>query len=234
MTRPVVGITPYLEPVDRTPWRAQLSVTLPAMYAEKVIAAGGLPLVIPPLPDADDDWARAMLGRFDALILSGGADVEASRYGQVPDAHAQEPRPDRDGSELVLARVSRELDLPVLGICRGMQVMAVERGGTLVQHLPDFVGHDGHSPSPGQWSSHRVLIEPGTVLEAILGGEVSCPTYHHQGLATWPGHEVVAHAEDGVVEGIRDPGARWRLGVQWHPEAGDDPRLFDALIAAAM
>lgn len=231
--RPVIGITSYLEPVDRAPWRQQLSVTLPATYAEKVIAAGGLPVVIPPMPDADLAWAAQVLGLLDGLIISGGADVEAVRYGATSDTSAQEARPDRDGSELALAAASRKMDLPTLGICRGMQIFAVEAGGTLIQHLPDTVGHEGHSPSPGVWSSHRVVTEPGTLLARILGAEVTCPTYHHQGVATAPGYDVVARAEDGVIEGLHDPAARWRLGVQWHPEQGDDPRLFDALIAAA-
>lgn len=231
--RPVIGITSYLEPVDRAPWRQQLSVTLPATYAEKVLAAGGVPVVIPPMSDADTAWAEQVLSVLDALIISGGADVEAVRYGATSDTSAQEARPDRDASELTLAAVSREIDLPTLGICRGMQIMAVQAGGALIQHLPDVVGHEGHSPSPGVWSSHRVMTEPGTLLAQILGAEVTCPTYHHQGVATAPGYDVVARAEDGVIEGLHDPAARWRLGVQWHPEQGDDPRLFDALVAAA-
>lgn len=231
--RPVIGITSYLEPVDRAPWRGQLSVTLPATYAEKVIAAGGLPVVIPPMPDADAAWARQVLGVLDGLIISGGADVEASRYGATSDGSAQQARPDRDGSELALAVVSAEIDLPTLGICRGMQIMAVQAGGTLIQHLPDVVGHEEHCPSPGVWSTHRVITEPGTVLADLLGPQVSCPTYHHQGVATAPGYDVVARAEDGVIEGLHDPAARWRLGVQWHPEQGEDLRLFEALVAAA-
>lgn len=231
--RPVIGVTSYLEPVDRPPWRGQLSVTLPATYAEKVIAAGGVPLVVPPMPEADSAWAQQVLRGLDGLIISGGADVEASRYGSTPDIAAQEARPDRDGSELALAAASRAADLPTLGICRGMQIMAVEAGGTLIQHLPDVVGHEGHCPSPGQWSNHEVMTEPGGILAQILGPQVSCPTYHHQGVATAPGYEVVARAEDGVIEGLHDRSSRWRLGVQWHPEQGDDLRLFEALVAAA-
>ena len=232
MSRPVIGITPYLEPVDRDVWRAQVSVTLPATYAEKVIQAGGIPVLVPPMPSADEDWAAQVLGRLDALILSGGADIESVRYGAQPHPTAQEARPDRDSSELLLARVGQGLDLPTLGICRGMQVMAVAAGGTLIQHLPDEVGHERHSPSPGEWTSHRVLIEPGSTLAGILGAEVTCPTYHHQAVATCPGYDVVARAEDGVVEAVHDPSARWRFGVQWHPEQGDDLRLFEALVAA--
>lgn len=232
--RPIIGITSYLEPVDRAPWRQQLSVTLPAGYAQKVIAAGGLPMVIPPIPDADQAWAQQVVAAIDGLIISGGADVEAARYGAPPDPAAQEARPDRDASELALARASRCADLPTLGICRGMQILAVEAGGVLIQHLPDVVGHEGHSPSPGEWSTHRVLTEPGTVLADLLGTEVICPTYHHQGVATAPGYDVVARAEDGVIEALHDRSARWRLGVQWHPEQGGDPRLFDALITAAL
>lgn len=231
--RPVIGITAYLEPVDRPPWFGQESVNLPARYARMVLAAGGVPLVIPPVPDADAEWAEHVLTSIDGLIISGGADVEASRYGADPDASAQQARPDRDGSELALAAASKAMDLPTLGICRGIQILAVEAGGTLIQHLPDVVGHEGHCPSPGVWSNHDVITEPGGILADLLGPQVSCPTYHHQGVATAPGYDIVARTQDGVIEGLHDPGARWRLGVQWHPEQGDDLRLFDALVAAA-
>ncbi|AKU16965.1 gamma-glutamyl-gamma-aminobutyrate hydrolase family protein [Luteipulveratus mongoliensis] len=233
MTAPVIGITCYLEAVDRDPWRGQRSVVLPERYAAHVDAAGAVPLIVPPVPDADEAWAATVLRRVDALVLAGGADLAADHYGEQPDSHAQEPRHDRDSSELALARVSERLDLPVLGICRGMQVLVVEAGGTLVQHLPDVVDSDLHLPVAGEWHEHAIRTVPGTRIADLLGDTFSAPTYHHQAVATAPGFTVSAHAPDGTVEAVEHPTARWRIGVQWHPEEAADPRLFEALVSKA-
>ena len=139
---------------------------LPHRYVEQLERAGAVVVVLPPRPDADDDLAAAVLERLDGLVIAGGADVEADRYDAQPHATSQTPRPDRDEWELALARVSAERDLPVLGICRGMQVMAVAAGATLDQHLPDLVGHDAHCPRPGEYTSHHVAPAEGTRLAA--------------------------------------------------------------------
>jgi putative glutamine amidotransferase len=124
--------------------------------------------------------------------------------------------------------------MPVLGICRGMQVMAVAAGGTLIQHLPDVVGTEVHLPAPGAYARHTVQVVPGTALAGILGTTpMEVPTYHHQGVATWPGYHASAWHADGTLEAMEDPGERFRLAVQWHPEAGQDGRLFDAVVSAA-
>jgi putative glutamine amidotransferase len=123
--------------------------------------------------------------------------------------------------------------MPVLGICRGMQVMAVAAGGTLVQHLPDEVGHDGHAPTHGAYARHPVRVRAGSRLGALLGDEVDVPTYHHQSVREHPGYIASAWAEDGTIEALEDAVARFRLAVQWHPEVGSDPRLFSGLVAAA-
>lgn len=237
-SRPVIGISCYVEKVDRGPWVQQWSVVLPHRYVDMVEAAGGVAVVLPPRLDADDTLARDVLARVDGLILAGGADVEASRYGAVPHPTSQSPRPDRDSWELALARVSHTVDLPTLGVCRGMQVMAVAAGGTLVQHLPDRVGHDGHLPVPGSYLPHPVRIVEGTRLAAILGpGEDKVPTYHHQGVEAeslrHTAYVIDAWHEDGTPEGMEDPAARFRLAVQWHPEAGEDDRLFRVLVDSA-
>jgi len=235
---PVIGVSCYVEDVDRSPWRRQRSAVLPHRYVEQLERAGAVAVVLPPRPDADDDLAAAVLGRLDGLVIAGGADVEAARYDHQPHPTSQAPRPDRDAWELALARVSAALDLPVLGVCRGMQVMAVEAGGVLDQHLPDVVGHDAHCPSPGEYTSHRATPVPGTRLAALLGTEpLDVPTYHHQAvrpqsLDATPYRPSAWHA-DGTLEGMEDPAAGFRLAVQWHPEAGADGRLFDALVAAA-
>lgn len=235
--RPVIGISCYVERVDRHPWVDQLSTVLPHAYVEHVEAAGGLAVVLPPRPDADDTMAGEILDRVDGLIIAGGADIEASRYGATQHATAQGARPDRDVWELALSRVSAERDLPVLGICRGMQVMAVAAGGVLEQHLPDRVGHAEHQLTPGHCTSHPVRIVEGTRLAALLGsGDLDVPTYHHQGVVADSldptAYVITAWHGDGTPEAMEDPGAAFRIAVQWHPEMGEDARLFEALVAA--
>lgn len=234
MTRPVIGITSYVEPASWAMWRDVPAALVPHAYVRQVAGAGGLPLVVPPLPDdATSDDVRAVLDRLDGLIIAGGVDVEPSRYGAERHPSVQASRPDRDGSELGLAAVSAESDLPVLGVCRGMQVMAVAAGGDLVQHLPDVVGTDVHSPAPGVYGQHEVRIDPGSRLGGLLGERVDVATYHHQGVGTHPGLAATAWADDGLLEAFEDPEATFRIGVQWHPEMGEDPRLFEALVSAA-
>ena len=181
--RPVIGVSCYVEDVDRAPWVAQRSAVLPHGYVDHLERAGALVVVLPPRPDADDDLAAAVLARLDGLVIAGGADVEAARYGAPPHITSQDPRPDRDAWELALARVSKVARMPVLGICRGMQVMAVAGGAALEQHLPDVVGNDEHCPAPGVYAHHLVTPVSGTRLAGILGdGPLDVPTYHHPAL----------------------------------------------------
>ena len=233
MTRPVIGITCYVEGASRGDWVDQPSALLPYDYVRHVEQAGGIALLVPPRADADEDLARAVLDRLDGLILAGGADVAPSRYGATPHPRVQEPRPDRDALELALAAASRAAGLPVLGICRGMQVLAVEAGGTLEQHVPDRVGHDRHSPRPGVYGAHPVRTVPGTRLAGLIGDQEVTASYHHQSVLTHPGYVPAAWADDGTLEAMEDPGAVFRLAVQWHPETGQDARLFEALVAAS-
>ncbi|HNQ06832.1 MAG TPA: gamma-glutamyl-gamma-aminobutyrate hydrolase family protein [Tetrasphaera sp.] len=231
--RPVIGITTYVEPVDRGDWPGLRSAVLPQAYVDQVQSAGGIALLIPPRADADLPLAEAVLARVDGLIIAGGADVEPSRYAARPHPLVQDARPDRDALELALATATSASGLPVLGICRGMQVMAVAAGGSLIQHLPDVVGHTGHSIAPGTYADHRVATVDGTRLRALLGPEVNVPSYHHQAVADHPGYAAAAWAADGTLEAMEDPDAPFRVAVQWHPEMGSDPRLFEALVAAA-
>lgn len=232
--RPVIGVTSYVEPVDRAPWRQQTSAVLPHDYVRQVEQAGGLAVVLPPRVDADDAMALDVVRRLDGVILSGGADVAAERYGATRHPVMQDPRPDRDAWEWAVVRATAHLDVPLLGICRGMQVMAAEAGGELQQHLPELVGHDGHQPEPGRYAHHSVTCVPDTRLAEVLGtDELQVPTYHHQGVLSHPGYTACAWHADGTLEAIEDPDARFRLAVQWHPEAGTDGRLFEALVQAA-
>lgn len=232
-SRPVIGITSYVEPVVRGDWLDQPSTVLPHNYVEHVERAGGIAVVLPPRADADDHLVSEVLARLDGVVIAGGADIEPSRYAALPHPSAQAARPDRDEFEIAVARVSAGTSIPVLGICRGMQVMAVAAGGALEQHVPDRVGHTAHSPAPGAYSSHHVSVVEGTRLAAVLGADVvDVPTYHHQAVVTHPGYVASAWHEDGTLEAMEDPTHPFRLAVQWHPEAGADGRLFDALVQA--
>ena len=234
MTRPVIGITCYVEPASWVAWRDVPAALVPHAYVRHVHAVGGTAVLLPPPPaDATEEDVRDVLRRLDGLLLAGGADVEPSRYGEEPHPTVQEPRRDRDAWELALASATAGTATPVLGICRGMQVMAVAAGGALEQHVPERVGHAGHAPAPATYGEQTARVEPGTRLHEVLGDEVVVPCYHHQAVATHPGYLASAWAEDGTLEALEDPVAPFRLAVQWHPERGSDPRLFQALVEAA-
>lgn len=231
--KPVIGISAYCEVARWGVWE-QRATLLPQNYVDQVAAAGGVPVLLPPVPGVE-----AAIGHLDGLVISGGPDVAPDRYGEEAGPHTTVLRPDRDAAEAALFRAAMDADLPVLGICRGMQLMNVALGGTLVQHLPDVVGHDGHSPSPGAMGAHRVTVASSGCLGAILGsGSFVVPTHHHQGVARLAdGLVPAAWAEDGTVEAFElgaAAGHRFAVAVQWHPEAGSEPSLFRALVAAAM
>ena len=233
MSRPVIGNTANVERATWGRWVDVPRALVPHLYDRQVEDAGAIELVIPPRADADDETARAVLERLDGVVLAGGVDVAPELYSDERHPSVQVSRPERETTELAIARVSAELDLPLLGICRGMQVMAVEAGGQLEQHVPDRVGHDDHSPAPTVYGNHPVRTVAGSRVAEILGEEVDVPSYHHQSVLTHPGYVASAWADDGTLEAMEAPGARFRLAVQWHPEVGTDPRLFEALVAAA-
>jgi putative glutamine amidotransferase len=233
MARPIIGITCYVEPATRGAWVDVPSALVPYAYVRKIEEAGGLAVLVPPRSDADGGLAREVLERLDGLVLAGGADVDPAHYGHERHEMSQESRPDRDALELALATASIELDTPLLGICRGMQVMAVAAGGHLEQHVPDRVGHSDHSPPHARYGTHPVRTVPGTRTSDILGVSLDVPTFHHQSVLSHPGYTASAWASDGTLEAMEDPEATFRLAVQWHPEQGADPRLFDALVKAA-
>ncbi|KQX69606.1 gamma-glutamyl-gamma-aminobutyrate hydrolase family protein [Angustibacter sp. Root456] len=231
--RPLVGVTTYNEPASWGVWREVQAALVPQAYVDALRAAGARVVLLPPERDPSAEEIADLVGRLDALVVAGGADVDPVRYGEQPHAVLQPPRRDRDDLELALVQAAVAADLPLLGVCRGMQVMAVAAGGALEQHLPDVVGHAGHCPAPGEYASHGVRTADGSRLREVLGERVDVPTYHHQGVISHPGYAATAWADDGVVEAIEMPAARFRIGVQWHPEVGTDLRLFDALVMAA-
>ncbi|PWR07846.1 gamma-glutamyl-gamma-aminobutyrate hydrolase [Micromonospora acroterricola] len=227
MTRPLIGISAYVEPADWAVWWGVRAVLVPEAYVRAVTAAGGRAVVLPP-DDADGDVVAVL----DGLLLAGGADVDPGRYGQPRDPRTDD-RPDRDAGELTLLAAALTAEVPVLGVCRGMQLLAVAYGGTLHQHLPDVVGHDAHRPAPGVYGAHAVRFAPGSLAATVLAGVDGVNSYHHQAVAD-PGRlAVTGWAADGVIEAVEDPGRPFVLGVQWHPENEPDPLPIAALVRAA-
>jgi gamma-glutamyl-gamma-aminobutyrate hydrolase PuuD len=224
--RPIVGITTYVEPAAWGHWQLEAAL-IPYDYVRAVERAGGRALLVPPSEDAVEETLDAL----DALVLSGGNDLEPSSYGAEPHPATRGTNPARDRGELALLQAALERDLPVLAICRGVQVLNAARGGDLVQHLPDEVGHEEHRAVVGEFSEHEVRIDPSSKLPAIDG---LVKSHHHQGIGrVGDGLREVAWADDGTVEGLEDPSRRFAVGVLWHPEAGADQKLFDALVEAA-
>lgn len=229
--RPVVGISCYREPASWGHWRDVRADLLPERYAQAVAAGGGVPVLLPPYADPADAVTAA--DRLDALVIAGGADVDPARYGRPPGPRTVGWRADRDASELALLEAAAERRLPTLGVCRGMQVMAVHASGLLLQHVPDVVGHDGHSPGPDVYGPITVHTVAGTRLAALLGPSLTVPCHHHQAVDEHPGLTATAHAADGLLEAVEHPDRPFWLGVQWHPETGNDLRLFVGLVSAA-
>ncbi|MCX9193399.1 gamma-glutamyl-gamma-aminobutyrate hydrolase [Carbonactinospora thermoautotrophica] len=234
--RPVVAISTYLEQARWEEWDLPAAL-LPAAYAEAVRRSGGLPVLLPPGEAAGTapDAAGEVLSRVDGLLIAGGADVDPARYGAEPHPRTVAVRPDRDHWETALIREALRQDLPLLGVCRGMQLLNVVLGGTLVQHLPDRVGHHGHAPAPGVFGEHPVELAAGSRLGELLGTKLDgVPTCHHQAVdRLGEGVIAVGWAPDGTVEAIEVPRYGFALGVQWHPEMGDDRAVFAALVERA-
>jgi putative glutamine amidotransferase len=176
-----------------------------------------------------------LVSRLDGLLLSGGADVDPARYRQPAHAETERPRADRDAYEFGLLAEAMAVDLPILAVCRGMQVLNSALGGTLRQHVPDAVGHQGHRPEVGVFGENRVRLAVGSRAETLLGNETKAHCHHHQALDTVAdGLTVVGTADDGTIEAVESPDRDFIVGVQWHPEENtDDDRLVAALVAAA-
>ncbi|MBW4717578.1 gamma-glutamyl-gamma-aminobutyrate hydrolase family protein [Saccharothrix obliqua] len=222
-SRPLIGVTTYLERTRFGVWDVPAAV-LHRDYLDSVVRAGGNPVLLPPV----GVWDASAIGFLDGLVLAGGADVDPARYGRPRDTRTGPPRPDRDAAELELVRAALKLDLPLLGVCRGMQVLNVALGGTLAQHV------EGHNPAPAAFEHTGVAVAPGTLLAGVVGLATTVHCHHHQAVDDLgDGLRVVASAPDGTVEAVELPGSRFVLGVQSHPEAdSEDDRLFAALVAA--
>jgi gamma-glutamyl-gamma-aminobutyrate hydrolase PuuD len=223
----LIGITTYVEPASWGHWDGVEAALIPYGYVRAVEKAGGRAVLVPP----DDDGAQEVLDALDGLVFSGGNDLEPQEYGA--DAHPATvgTNPERDRGELALLQAALEQDLPVLAICRGFQVLNVARGGDIVQHLPEIVGHEEHREVVGEFSEHTVRVDPSSRIGDVHGAVKS---HHHQAVGrVGDGLREVAWAEDGTVEGLEDPDKPFVVGVLWHPEVGDDLRLFEQLVEAA-
>ncbi|WP_093801669.1 gamma-glutamyl-gamma-aminobutyrate hydrolase family protein [Streptomyces sp. Wb2n-11] len=224
MSKPLIGISTYLQPARWGVWDMPAAL-LPAAYPRLVQATGGLAAMVPP---DSPSYAAGVVARLDGLVVAGGADVEPVRYGAEPDPRTGPPARERDAWEIALIEAALTSGTPLLGICRGMQLLNVALGGTLVQHL------DGHTAGPGVLGEHAVKPVPGTRYASVVPEESGVPTYHHQAVdRLGDGLVVSAYAADGTPEAVELPGGAWVLGVQWHPEMGDDLRVMEALVAAA-
>jgi putative glutamine amidotransferase len=228
---PVIGVSTYREKARWGVWDTVADL-LHAQYADALLAAGGVPVLLPPAAGTAD-VARVVVSRIDALVISGGADVDPGRYGAEPDRRTTGWREDRDAWESALLTAADEAGVPALGVCRGMQLMAVAAGGSLHQHTPDLVGHQEHNPGGPVFGSTTVRTAEGSRLRAALGERADVGCHHHQSVDSHPGFEPAAWAGDGLLEAIERPGSRFCVAVQWHPEVGTDHTLFAALVAAA-
>jgi len=227
----VIGITTYAQEASWGVWRLPAAL-IPLDYVDAVESAGGRPVLIPP----SEDGVEETLETLDGVVFSGGADVDPALYGADPHPETDVPQARRDRGELALLQAALARDMPVLAVCRGAQLLNVARGGDLVQHLPETLGHDVHKQAPGVFIEHPVEVKEGTRLASILGthSDVTVTSHHHQGLGrVGDGLVATAWAEDGTLEAVEDPSRRFTLGVQWHPEAGADAALFENLVAEA-
>lgn len=234
--RPVIAVC---APLERAAWAVwdMPAVVVSRMYLDQVWAAGGMVVVIPPDPhvtERPDD----VLDRVDGVMMLGGADLDAGAYGHEPHATAEPPQHVRDAMEIALVRRAGERGIPVLGICRGLQVINVAHGGTLTQHLPDVLGHEEHRRGIGRFdgNEHDVDLEPGSLADRVLGGtRTRVHSHHHQAVdALGDGLRVTGRSDDGVVEALESAdGEAFLLGVQWHPEADASSPVIGAFVRSA-
>lgn len=234
--RPVrIGLTTYREPAAWGVWNEPADL-LPATYADAVHRAGGMPLLLPPITGTLGSMAafvESALDAVDGLLLAGGADVDPARYGALRHPSTGGARPDRDDWEIALARAAMQRNMPVLGVCRGMQVLAVALGGTLLQHLPDTTGTEEHCAVVGVHGRHVVRVSPDSRLGEVVGPQVEVASYHHQAVDRMPAPLIAtAWADDGTIEACEANDGSWIVGVQWHPEVYDEAGVVATFVAA--
>jgi putative glutamine amidotransferase len=232
---PLVGVSMYRQITSWWSWERDAAL-VPGAYLDLIAAAGGQPVLVPPGPGvsaAVQSGLGRLVANLDALVLIGGGDVQAARYGRDSDPHDSGSSPARDELEFTLLDTALGRDLPVLAICRGMQLLNVRLGGDLVQHLPDLLGTIVHQPRPGAFGEVPVTTGEGSEVRRVFGERLDVLCSHHQAVGNLgAGLVATAWSGDGVVEAIELSGHRFVVGVQWHPEESGDRRLFDALVTA--
>ncbi|MGA8219026.1 MAG: gamma-glutamyl-gamma-aminobutyrate hydrolase family protein [Solirubrobacterales bacterium] len=235
MPRPLIGVCAAVERAAFGAWRDEPAVLLPLSYARAIHGAGGMVSMLPPdrLATQEPD---ELLDRVDGLVLGGGADIDPGSHGAEAHAETVGTNPDRDRFEIALARRALERGIPLLGICRGMQILNVACGGSLEQHLPDRLGHERHRPVPGSWAEHDVRIEPGSLAARAAGTDhLTVKSHHHQGVGAVP-ESLLATAwatEDESVEAIESADGAFVLGVLWHPEEDAGDRVISSMVEAS-
>lgn len=232
--RPVIGLTTYLEQATQGVWNVRAAF-LPQQYFDSVTASGGIAVLLPPQP-GPADAAAGVLDGLDGLILTGGLDVQPELYGAERHPLTDPARPDRDEWELALYRGAEERRMPVLAICRGLQLVNVAHGGTLHQHLPEALGTERFRIGGGVFATNTVSVDPDTRLAELVGaGDLDVHSYHHQGVdRLGAGLVATARTDDGLIQAFESDGGGYLVGVQWHPEENaEDRRLFAGLVDEA-
>ena len=232
--KPRIGITSYRQQGQTGVWNTEMAM-IPAFYLEGITRSGGVVVMIPPQPLTNVE-AEDIISSLDGLMLCGGRDIDSSRYGQSPHVEAEEPDQLRDELEEQLLNAAIKAELPFLGICRGAQMLNINRGGTLIQHLPDLVGDTRYQKGNAEFNPAEVTVEHDSILGSLVGGSVSnAALYHHQAIdQVGQGLRVSAKTEDGIIEAIELENHPFGVAVQWHPEQTlEDLRIFEGLIKAA-
>jgi putative glutamine amidotransferase len=235
MSRPLIGVCAAVENAHFGVWKDEPTVLMPLSYSRAIHGAGGMVAMLPPDRLATEEPDQ-VLDRIDALLLGGGADIDPESHGAEAHPETVGTNPDRDRFEIALARRALEREIPLLGICRGMQILNVACGGTLDQHIPDRLGHERHRPVPGSWAEHDVRIEPGSLAARLAGTELlTVKSHHHQGVDAVPDALTTSawDTDDENIEAIESADGQFALGVLWHPEEDPNDRVIPSLVERA-
>jgi putative glutamine amidotransferase len=226
---PRIGLPTYREQARWGSWERSADL-LPADYAARIREAGGVPVLLPP---GEPKQAESALGGVHGLVLTGGADIDPARYGAPAHPQTGPLRPERDSWEFALVSAALAWDMPILGICRGLQLLNVALGGTLIQYLPEVVGHQRHRPAVGHHATELVTVAAGSRLAELVGERLEVAAHHRQAVGSLGrGLLAMAWADDGTVEAVEFKERRWVIAVQWHPEISGAGQLFHGLVDA--